>query len=185
MYWGYYGVIILIHKTKNTQHKIILLIIVVALLVSFFIKPHFYKNLIQETDYSNIIMIASYLPGFFILMGLIEIWLPKKFVVEHLGKHSGVKGSLYSFLLGSLIPGPLYIAFPFAASLLRKGVSRFNIVIFLGAWSYFKLGEEVFELQFLGLRFLILRVLITIPFIVIMAYIIDRVHFKHRRDLNI
>jgi len=168
----------LIHKTDIRSHKFILLVTTLIIVITFFINPEFYIKTITETDYSDILMILVYLPGFILLMGLFEVLLPEKFVVKHLGKHSGVKGSVYNFLLGSLIPGPLYLAFPLAAVLLKKGVSRFNITIFIGAWASFKIVEEVFELQFLGPRFLLLRFLISIPFVIILAYIMGKIHLK-------
>lgn len=168
----------MIHKTNTKPHQVILLIITLVIIISFFIKPEFYIKTIKETDYSLILMILLYLPGFVLLMGLFEVLLPEKFVVKHLGKQSGIMGSIYCFLLGSLIPGPLYLAFPLAAVLLKKGIGRFNITLFIGAWASFKIIEEVFELQFLGLRFLLLRVLISVPFVVILAYIMDKIHLK-------
>ena len=120
----------------------------------------------------------AFLPGFFILMGLFEVWIPEKQVQKHLGKHSGWKGAIYSFLLGALIPGPFYLAFPMAASLLRKGVSKFNIMLFIGAWGAFKIGEEIFEMHFMGFRFFFLRIVITLPFIIIIAFIMEKMNFK-------
>ena len=172
----------MIHRTKNLSHKIVLLLFILAAIVFVFIMPDFLKELVLESDYSVVLTIIYYLPGFFILIGLIEIWLPEKFVISHLGKHSGVKGSLYSFLLGAIIPGPLYIAFPIAGMLLKKGVSKYNAVVFLSSWACFKFGEEIFELQFLGGKFLLLRVLITIPMIFVMAYIISKIHFYATKE---
>ncbi len=171
----------MIHKTKNLGHKIFLLLLAVAMLLSSFINPEFYEGILSETDFSSITQIMLYLPAFFILVAISEVWLPEKFVIGHLGKQSGVLGTFYSFLLGSLLPGPLYLAFPIAAALLRKGVTRFNISIFLGAWAAFKLVEEVFELQFLGLRFLLLRVFVSLPSVIIISFIIDRFHVGAKR----
>lgn len=164
----------MIHKTKNKAHKAVLLAISIFIIAAFFRYPDYFIDTLREADYGSILLILFYLPGFLVLMGLFEVWLPKEFVVEHLGKHSGIRGTTYSFLAGALIPGPLYVAFPFAATLLKKGVSIFNISVFLGAWSCFKIGEEIFEMQFLGGRFLILRILITLPFIFLISYLIDK-----------
>ena len=169
----------MIHKTKNIHHKRFLLIIVIVILITYFIYPSFYHGVIAKTDFSSIIEILFYLPAFLLLMGLFEAWLPSKFLMEHLGKQAGIKGSLYSFAIGSVIPGPLYLGFPVARLLLRKGVNMFNVALFIGAWSGFKVFEEVFELQFLGLKFLLLRVIISIPFIILSAFVIDRFHFKN------
>ncbi len=158
-------------------HKPALFVILAAIAVTLFISPGFYKGLMAEADYTYIALILAYLPGFFLLMGLFEVWLPGDFVLRHLGKQSGKRGSLYSFLLGSLSPGPLYLSFPIAAMLLKKGISRFNVAVFIGTWSSLKIVEEVFELQFLGARFLLIRILVTLPFVFLIAYIIEKIQF--------
>jgi len=168
----------LIHKTKNRHHKFLLLLIVIAIAIIAFIRPEFLKTVFFESNFSDIFMLLAYLPGFFILVGLIEVWLPESFIQKHLGKHSGLKGALYAFFIGAAIPGPFYLAFPMAAMLWKKGVSKFNLSLFVGAWSCLKFGEEIFELQFLGLRFLLLRVFLTVPFIVLMSFIMKKVHFE-------
>jgi len=129
------------------------------------------------SENSVVLSIFLYLPGFFVLIGLFEAWVSKSFVVSHLGENSGLKGSVYSFVMGCLIPGPLYLAFPLAGALLRKGISRFNVVLFIGAWSSFKVVEEIFELHFLGPRFMVLRVLLTVPFVIVVAFIVSKVCF--------
>ena len=166
------------HKINNKHHKIILLIILLALIAVMLVKPESIGALFIGADYSVLILVLLYLPAFFVLIGLIEVWIPEKFMVAHLGKHSGFKGAFYSFIMGSLIPGPIYLSFPIAVMLLRKKVSLFNVALFIGAWSCFKVSEEIFELQFLGLKFFILRLVITIPFVVLSAFIIDRLHLQ-------
>ncbi|MFH1054333.1 MAG: permease [Candidatus Woesearchaeota archaeon] len=168
------------NKIENIHHKIILMTLVVLILLVLFFKPDFIKRMIFEPDFGYVLTILLYLPGFFILMGLIEVWLPQRFIISHLGKHSGIKGGIFSFLMGSLLPGPIYLAFPIAGMLLKKGISRFNIALFIGAWSSFKLGEEIFEFQFLGIRFLILRIILTIPFILLISFILHKVHFNEK-----
>ncbi|RMF54971.1 hypothetical protein D6745_03485 [Candidatus Woesearchaeota archaeon] len=160
-----------------------MIIIIVSILI-FVIFPDYFYKFITESDYSLALTMAYYLPGFFILMGLIEVWLPESFIIHHLGKHSGAKGSLYSFLLGAVIPGPLYIAFPIAGILLKRGISKFNAVVFLSTWACFKINDEVFELQFLGLKFFLLRILITLPIIFVMAFLISKIHFYAARERN-
>lgn len=170
------------HEVKHRHHKLIFLAIIAVIAITILINPGFYLETVATADYSNIFIIILYLPGFFILLSLFETWLPQKFVVKHLGKHSGVKGSVYAFVLGAIAPGPLYLAFPFAATLLKKKVTMFNTTLFICAWSCFKIGEEIFELQFLGFKFFALRILISIPFIILISYMINRLHLKEQSE---
>ncbi len=45
------------------------------------------------------------MPVVFLLTALIEAWVPKEMIIEHLGDESGLKGSLISLLLGSISAG--------------------------------------------------------------------------------
>jgi uncharacterized membrane protein YraQ (UPF0718 family) len=115
------------------------------------------------------------LPGVMVLMGLFMVWVRKEMVEKYLGKSSGVKGFSLSILFGALPTGPLYVAFPIAVSLIKKGARISNIIIFLSAWACIKIPQEMVELQFLGPRFMAARLVLTIGFVVIMGITIERI----------
>lgn len=112
------------------------------------------------------------IPPVFILLGLLDVWVPKETMVRHMGEGSGLKGIVLAVLLGSAAAGPLYGAFPVAGVFLKKGVSLSNILIFLGAWSTTKIPMFLFEWTALGGRFALTRLLIDIPGIIIIAWLI-------------
>ncbi len=163
------------HYQKNNK-KLIWLIVIGAIMLAAATFSEKFQHLIAATNFTDSIMLLIYLPGFFILTGLIEVWLPAKFIAKHLGKKSGLKGSIYSFLIGSLMIGPLYLAFPIAIVLLRKGVSKLNVILFISAWSVFPIGQEIFEIQFMGLKFFLLRAIFSIIFAVITSLIMNKMN---------
>ena len=120
---------------------------------------------------------AMILPAVFIIMGLVSVWVEREFIVRFLGEESGVKGVVLSFILGSIPMGPLYVAFPLAAVLLKKGAKVANIIIFLSAWACIKLPAELMEFQFLGWKFTLVRYLATLV-VVALSEVIGRVFFK-------
>jgi len=61
-----------------------------------------------------------------------------------------------------------------AAALIKKGARISNIIIFLSAWACIKIPQEMVELQFLGLKFMAARLILTIIFVVIMGLSIER-----------
>ena len=71
------------------------------------------------------------LPSILILLGLMDAWVPKKIIERLLGKDSGISGIGVAILAGTAAAGPLYVAFPVAASLLKKGARISNVAIFL------------------------------------------------------
>lgn len=118
-----------------------------------------YSSLVTLDYLKEMVLI---MPPVFILMGLMEIWIPKDKIQKWLGKGAGLKGMVLSFALGTLPTGPLYIAFPMTASLLRKGASVTNMVIFLGSWAALKIPQLMVEIKFLGVSFAIWRFSLTL-----------------------
>ena len=117
----------------------------------------------------------SILPPIFVLLGLLDVWVPRQTMIRFMGPGSGVRGASIAFLLGSAAAGPLYGAFPVAAVLMSKGASFFNVLILIGAWSTTKIPMFLFELQALGAPFALTRLALNIPAIVIMAWLIRAV----------
>lgn len=124
---------------------------------------------------SNIKTMLSVLPAIFILIGLLDVWVPKEVMIKYMGEDSGIKGILLAFLLGTLAAGPLYAAFPVAALLVKKGAKLSNVLFFLGVWSSTKLPLLLFEYSALGATFTTLHVLSSVSVYLIGANIIEHI----------
>lgn len=116
---------------------------------------------------------AIIMPPVFLLMGLMEVWVSKDKIQKWLGSGSGFRGGLISLAIGTLPTGPLYVAFPMTATLLRKGASVKNIVIFLGSWAALKIPQLMVEIKFLGISFTGLRFGLTLGALVVMGLIME------------
>lgn len=129
---------------------------------------------------------ALIMPPVFLLMGFMEVWLPKQNVQKWLGKESGFKGGVLSLILGTLPTGPLYVAFPMTASLLRKGASIANMVLFLGSWAALKIPQLLVEIKFLGLPFTLLRFSLTLAALIVIGLIMELIlkHDKKKEWMN-
>jgi len=114
-----------------------------------------------------------FLPLMFILIGLFDVWVPRERIEKHIGQESGLKGTGLVILLATLQAGPLYGAFPFAYILWKKGCSIRNVFIYLGAFSTIKIPMITFEIGFLGLKFSLLRTLITLPVFILIGYLME------------
>lgn len=108
-------------------------------------------------------------PPIFLLLGLMDVWIPRETLMKYMGPGSGAKGPILAFAIGSAAAGPLYGAFPVAAVLMKKGASFINILIFIGAWSTTKIPMLLFEMKALGFRFALARLAIDIPGIILIA----------------
>jgi uncharacterized membrane protein YraQ (UPF0718 family) len=122
------------------------------------------------------------LPPIFLLLGLLDVWVPRETVVKFMGERSGVKGVLLSIFLGAAAAGPLYGAFPVASVMIKKGVKLTNILIFLGAWSTLKIPMFLFEISSLGYEFAVTRWIVNLFGIIAMAYLIESVLTREEID---
>lgn len=118
------------------------------------------------------------IPPIFLLLGLLDVWVPKETMVKYMGEGSGIKGVLLAIFIGSAAAGPLYGAFPVAAVFMKKGVKFMNILIFIGAWSTTKIPMLLFEIASLGKPFAITRLLIDIPGVIIIAFLLSKMISK-------
>lgn len=140
---------------------------------------------ISRIVWDNIITIAGVLPPIFILIGLLDVWVPKEVMIKYMGKKSGFKGLFFAFLLGSLAAGPLYVAFPVAAILLKKGARIAYVVFFLSTWTVGKIPLLLFEISSLGATFTALHFSIMIVLFLIGSFMIENFLTKDEKEILI
>ena len=113
-------------------------------------------------------------PPVLLFVGQLEKWVKKETLMKYMGEKSGMYGILFSLLLGGIAAGPLYIAFPIAALLLKKGASIRYIVFFLGVWTTAKLPILVYEFSSFGATFTLIHIGFGLVFFYIMGLIFER-----------
>jgi len=163
------------------QYKWVI-ILTILMLISIIVKPEFGLK-VAGTSWSNLIYLLGILPPIFILVGLIDVWMPKEIVIKFMGEDSGIMGGVLAFTLGSAAAGPLYAAFPVAQIFLKKEASLFNIYLFLGAWSATKVMTFLIETSIMGPTYSITRLLLIIPVIIIIATITYKVTIKDKHKI--
>ncbi len=155
---------------KNYGIALVMVLIFIAVLFYF---PQSTSTIVRYSADYFIEMLLIF-PAVMVLVELFSVWTSKETVTRYLGKQSGIKGALISVFLGSLPTGPLYIVFPVAASLIKKGASISNIIVFLGACACLKISQGLVEIQFLGLEFMALRWALTIALVIAMGFSIEK-----------
>lgn len=126
----------------------------------------------------NLLEMISVIPPIFLLLGLMDVWVPRKTMMKYMGKNAGIKGGIFAFVLGSFSAGPLYASFPVAAIFLKKGVSLTNVFLFIGAWSTTKIPMMLFEITQLGSKFAFIRFGLNLIAIIVLAIIMERTTTK-------
>ena len=159
-------------KNFFKKYKVLLLILL-AEAVLFIYKPNLSRDA-WTNSFHFFLSVLSILPSVLLFLGLLETWVPPNRVEAYLGKNSGVKGFFLAVLLGSFAAGPLFTAFPIAASFSNKGGRIANTVIFLGSWATIKIPMLILEGRFLGMQFSVIRLVATIPFIILTGLVMER-----------
>lgn len=130
------------------------------------------KSIFAEFSQSFVDMII-FVPFLFIIVGLLDIWVPKERVQKYIGQGSGIRGIMLVVLLSMLQAGPLYGAFPVAYLLYKKGASIRNIFIYLGAFSSMKIPMLGIEIGYLGIEFSLVRTLVSLPLFIGIGYLME------------
>ncbi len=127
-----------------------------------------------KMTWQNLLEMLSIVPPIFILLGLLDVWVPRELMIRLTGEGSGLRGIFLSFLLGSLAAGPLYAAFPVAGIMMKKGSKFSNVMVFIGAWSTTKIPLLLFEAGALGLNFMLLRFALNLPVIFLLGWLVEK-----------
>ena len=160
-------------KAHLANYRLFLVVLAVNLVLFLVEPPLAQQSAINSMSF--MLEVLSIVPPVMVLMGLLDVWIPRRLVESHLGQESGFIGAGVAILLGTAAAGPLYAAFPVAVSLQKKGARLANIVIFLGTWASIKIPMILMESSFLGLRFALLRLLFTVPCILLSGYLMERI----------
>ncbi len=159
------------------------LIIIAALLYLLFFL--FKKDIFVTATHNTVkffVEMLQVLPPVLILSALITVWVPSDVIKKGFGHQSGLKGKLLSLFIGSISAGPIYAAFPAVLVLFKKGASISNIVIILSAWAVVKIPMIFVEISFLGIKFALTRVMLTLPAILFMGYLVEK--FVDRKNVE-
>jgi len=170
----------IINRIKN--NVLLFLVIVIYLLMIIFIPIKAKESFFNSLYYIKEMLMI--MPVILLLTSLIDTWVPKRTIESMLGENSGIKGIVFSFLLGSFSAGPIYAAFPVCKTLFKKGANILNIVIIISAWAVIKVPMLANESKFLGIKFMLIRWILTSIAIIIMAVITSKIVKKDEIFIN-
>lgn len=169
-------------KFRKTLTKYsIFFILLLCHLILLFLQPDLGARSLALTR-NYIMEMLSVVPPVFLLMGLMDVWVPKEMMMQYMGPGAGLRGGLFAFLLGSFSSGPLYAAFPIASMFLKKGCSLVNVFLFLGAWSTAKIPMLLFEITQLGSAFAGLRFVFNTAGIILLASFVEKTTSEEEKD---
>lgn len=157
------------------------LVFVIILLFMAGVNKDLATNALSITG-SNLLTMLGVIPPIFILIGLLDVWVPRETMIKYMGDDSGLKGLFFAFILGSLAAGPLYAAFPVAAILLKKGARFAYVIFFLGTWTSAKLPLILFEMTSLGVNFTLIHVGSMMFMYLFGAFLLEKMLQPHEKS---
>jgi uncharacterized membrane protein YraQ (UPF0718 family) len=123
-------------------------------------------------------------PFAFILVSLFEVWVKRETVEKHFGEQSGWKGYFWAIVLAGTIVGPLYIALPVACSLHKKGAHLGPLFTYISASAICRVPMATFEASFLGIKFTVIRFLVSLPLVVVSSMMLGNYLTKRNYQMK-
>lgn len=118
------------------------------------------------------------LPCAFILIGLFEVWVKKETIEKYFGDASGYKGYLWAIILSSTTVGGAYVAFPVGYSLYKKGAKLSYVLTYIGASALTRIPMTIFEASFIGIKFSVIRLMVSLPLVIFSSIFISKYFSK-------
>jgi len=158
-------------KRKDTI-KIVGISCYILFLVASFLFEFSPGKVIGYNFFSFSLDMLKLLPCAFILIGLFEVWVKRETVERYLGEEAGIRGYIWPVVLAATTVGGLYVAFPVAYSLYSKGAKLTAIFTYIGASAICRVPMAIFEASFLGIKFTLIRLLVSLPLVVASSIIL-------------
>jgi len=104
------------------------------ILFSYIIIFFFSQSLVSEGIEKTYLMLFNIMPMLvvvLIVMTLMNLYIDSGKIKKHFGNKSGIKGWIYSIVVGILIAGPPYILYPMLRDLKNSGMKNSLLAVFL------------------------------------------------------
>jgi uncharacterized membrane protein YraQ (UPF0718 family) len=105
--------------------------------------------------------------------GFIARAMPQDIVTEWLGPNSGLGGVTMAALAGALTPGGPVVGFALGAAALKAGAGLPQVMAYVTGWSLYTINRVlVWEAPTMPVRFIVLRMLVSLPFPFLVAGVV-------------
>lgn len=158
------------HKRGNT---LLLPTIIIGIAASVLLVISIIKGNGQHIDgfRLSLTMMIKILPLLFFALfvaQMVQLLIPAEVIAHWVGSKSGMKGIFIGMIAGMLTLGGPYAIYPLAVGFVGAGASIGTITAYVTSWSMLSLGRLPMEIGFLGWKFSMIRMAISliIPLVV-------------------
>ncbi len=114
------------------------------------------------------------LPPAFLLIGLFDVWVSREMVEKNFGQAGGFMKYVWSILLAATTVGGTFVAFPVAHALHAKGARYSAVLAYVSSASLVMVPMTIIEASILGIRFSMVRLVVSVPLVIISSSIMGR-----------
>jgi len=132
-----------------------------------------------ETFGTTALTFLGLLPCAFLLIALFDVWVKRETVERHLGLGSGPQAYVWTMLLAGMTVGGLYLAFPVACSLAKKGARLGLIFAYVNFAGVCRIPMIAFEASVMGWKFTAARMIVSIPLVILASELLG-IALEHR-----
>lgn len=158
---------------KHLKDYWLFIIFVIFTAVGFYLDLTIARG-IFDNFYSFFLTMLKFVPAVFLLIGLFEVWVDKKVIEKHLGEDSSFLAYFWAIILASTTIGGLYVAFPVAAALYKKGARPRIIFSYIGTAAICRIPMTLFEASYVGVSFTAIRWGISIPLVIFSSILMEK-----------
>ena len=83
-----------------------LMVLLITIIITYFNKEIGLKSF--GIAFSSFRQMISVVPPIMLMLGLMDVWVPRETMMKYMGNKSGLKGIILAILMGSLAAGPMY-----------------------------------------------------------------------------
>mgnify|MGYP006298134353 CR=1 FL=1 len=158
---------------KHLKDYMLFIIFAVFIAFSYIFDPKMAEGIFKNF-YSFLMTMLKFVPAVFLLIGLFEVWVDKDTIEKHLGENSSFLSYIWAIILASTTVGGLYVAFPVAAALYKKGASPRIIFTYIGTAAICRIPMTLFEASYVGVSFTAIRWAISIPLVILSSILMEK-----------
>ncbi len=147
----------------NTAAVVMIVIALVLLVVAYMHGDNLHVLGLKKAA-NMLFQIFPLLIAAFMIAGLIQVLIPREFIIKWLGPEAGLKGIIFGSLAGGLTPGGPIINFPIVASIYQSGAGIGTVVAYVTAWSLVSVARLPYEISLISPKFAAIRLACTFFF---------------------
>lgn len=158
----------------SSDKRLVLIILTFIFIVASAIFQIESGIVLRKNIFYFILELLPAVPAVFLIIGIFKVWIKRSTVIKYIGAGSGFLGYFLVILLSTANVGGMYLAFPFAYMLHKKGARPAMVFTYLGSAGLVRINMLVFEINSLGFKFTAIRLLTAIPLTIAGALVMEK-----------